>query len=110
MSDKARNSKNALEPAEIKEMFREFKETKDFKLRDRLIEEHLYIADILAKKYVNKGIEYDDLYQVASIGLILAIDRYDIDKGYEFSSYATPTIIGEIKKYFSCLLYTSRCV
>lgn len=100
MSDKARNSKNALEPAEIKEMFREFKETKDFKLRDRLIEEHLYIADILAKKYVNKGIEYDDLYQVASIGLILAIDRYDIDKGYEFSSYATPTIIGEIKKYF----------
>ncbi|MGF0040245.1 SigB/SigF/SigG family RNA polymerase sigma factor [Peptoniphilaceae bacterium SGI.131] len=69
-------------------------------IRDILIERHLYIAEILAKKYINKGIEYDDLYQVASLGLILALDRFNIDKGYEFSSYATPTIVGEIKRYF----------
>lgn len=69
-------------------------------VRDKLIEHHIYIAEILAKKYVNKGIEYDDLFQVASLGLIYAIDRYDIDKGFEFSSYATPTIVGEIKRYF----------
>ncbi len=100
MTEKGKTGKKSLPAAEIKKMFREFQKTGDYKLRDKLIEEHLYIADILAKKYVNKGIEYDDLYQVASIGLILAIDRYDIDKGYEFSSYATPTIIGEIKKYF----------
>jgi len=54
----------------------------------------------LSKRYVNKGIEYDDLFQVASLGLIYAIERFDIEKGYEFSSFATPTIIGEIKKYF----------
>ena len=70
------------------------------RVRDSLIEKHLYIAEILAKKYVNKGIDYDDLYQVASLGLILAIDRFDYSKGYEFSSYATPTIVGEIKRYF----------
>lgn len=69
-------------------------------VRDRLIEHHLYIAVILSKKYVNKGIEFDDLYQVASLGLIFAIDRFDVSKGYEFSSYATPTIVGEIKRYF----------
>lgn len=69
-------------------------------LRDRLIEHHIYIAEILSKKYVNKGIEYDDLFQVASLGLIFAIDRFDVSKGYEFSSFATPTIVGEIKRYF----------
>lgn len=69
-------------------------------VRDRLIEHHIYIAEILSKKYVNKGIEYDDLFQVASLGLIFAIDRFDVSKGYEFSSYATPTIVGEIKRYF----------
>lgn len=80
---------------ELKRLKREIKS-----VRDKLIEHHIYIAEILAKKYVNKGIEYDDLFQVASLGLIYAIDRYDIDKGFEFSSYATPTIVGEIKRYF----------
>lgn len=94
------NRSEKIDNGELKKLFEEFDKTKDPLIRDTLIENHLYIADILAKKYINKGIEYDDLYQVASIGLILAIDRYDISKGYEFSSYATPTIIGEIKKYF----------
>lgn len=84
----------------INQLFREYAQTKDIKTRNILIEEHLYIAEILAKKYINKGIEYDDLFQVASIGLIFAVDRFDASKGFEFSSYATPTIIGEIKKYF----------
>ncbi|MDO5690389.1 MAG: SigB/SigF/SigG family RNA polymerase sigma factor [Tissierellia bacterium] len=100
MAGRLKGDREKRDPAEIKEFFREFAVSKDPKLRELLIEEHLYIADILAKKYINKGIEYDDLYQVASIGLILAIDRYDVEKGFEFSSYATPTIIGEIKKYF----------
>ena len=88
------------EQAEIREMFIEYDKTRDPQLREILIEKHLYIAEILAKKYDNKGIEYDDLFQVASIGLILAIDRYDVSKGFEISSFATPTIVGEIKKYF----------
>ena len=97
MSEKKGNN---TQQEDIKALFREYRITNDKKTRDILIEKNLYIAEILAKKYVNKGIEYDDLLQVASIGLILAIERYDIEKGYEFSSYATPTIVGEIKKYF----------
>lgn len=99
---------NNLEDMDTKSLFKEFKKTKDKKIRDILIERHLYIAEILAKKYVNRGIDYDDIFQVASIGLIYAIDRYDIDKGYEFSSFATPTIIGEIKKYFRDKGWTIR--
>ena len=88
------------EKRDIKELFAEFDKTKDPKIREEIIERNLYIAEILAKKCVNRGMDYDDLYQVASIGLILAVDRYDVSKGFEFSSYATPTIMGEIKKYF----------
>ena len=89
-----------LTKEERKEMFQEYAKTKDQELRDILIEEHLYIAEILSKKYANRGIDYDDIFQVASIGLIYGVERYDPSKGYEFSSFATPTIIGEIKKYF----------
>ncbi|MDF2616356.1 MAG: SigB/SigF/SigG family polymerase sigma factor, partial [Sedimentibacter sp.] len=52
------------------------------------------------RKYSNKGIEHDDIYQIACMGLIYAIERFDITKGFEFTSFATPTILGEIKKYF----------
>ena len=85
---------------EIKRKFEEYYETRDIKLRDQLIEEHMYIVDILSNKYVGKGIEKEDLYQVASLGLIFAVERFDPSKGYEFSSFATPTIMGELKRYF----------
>ena len=91
-----------------KEMFRQYSITRDENIRNQLIEEHLYLAEILAKKYQGKGIEYEDIYQVASMALIYAVDRYDVDKGYEFSSFATPTIIGEIKKYFRDKGWTIR--
>lgn len=94
------NLDRRLTKEERKELFKEYHETEDQEIRDILIEEHLYIAEILSKKYKGRGIDYDDIYQVASIGLIYAIQRYDPDKGFEFSSFATPTIIGEIKKYF----------
>ncbi len=102
------NLNKKLDKQEIKQLFREYKETGDKELREILIEEHLYIAEILAKKYLNRGIDYDDIFQVASIGLIYAIDRYDVDKGFEFSSFATPTIVGEIKKYFRDKGWTIR--
>lgn len=92
------NDKN--DKKEIEEKFLEFYKTKDPKLREELIERHMYIVDILSNKYTGKGIEKDDLYQVASLGLIYAIDRYNPEKGYAFSSFATPTIMGEIKRYF----------
>lgn len=96
------------EKMDTTELFKNFSKNKDKETRDTLIERHLYIAEILSKKYSNRGIEYDDLYQVASIGLIYAIDRYDINKGYQFSSFATPTIIGEIKKHFRDKGWTIR--
>lgn len=83
-----------------KELFRLYKENKERAIRNELFKRYHYIAEILSKKFINKGIEYEDIYQVASLGLIFAIERFDIDRGFEFSSFATPTIIGEIKKYF----------
>lgn len=84
----------------LEALFREYCKTRDIKLRNILVEKYLYIAEIIAKKFANRGIDYDDLYQVASLALIKALERYDINKGYKFSSFATPTIIGEIKNYF----------
>lgn len=83
-----------------KELFRIYAENRSVEIRNELVQRHLYIAEILSKKFLNKGIEYEDIYQVASLGLIFAIERFDIEKGFEFSSFATPTIIGEIKKHF----------
>ncbi|SHK00376.1 SigB/SigF/SigG family RNA polymerase sigma factor [Paramaledivibacter caminithermalis] len=90
----------ALDELDNKELFSIYRDTKDIKIRNELANRYLYIPEILSKKYVNKGIDYEDIYQVASLGLIYAIERFDIDRGFEFSSFATPTIIGEIKKYF----------
>jgi len=89
-----------FEDMENKALFLLYKETRDITIRNELIKRYLYITEILSKKYINKGIDYEDIYQVASLGLIYAIERFDIDRGFEFSSFATPTIIGEIKKYF----------
>lgn len=108
MENKSFYTKEDLEKHDIKELFKIFKETQNKEIRDYLIEKHLYIAEILSKKYANRGIDYDDIFQVASIGLIYAINRYDVDKGFEFSSFATPTIIGEIKKYFRDKGWTIR--
>ena len=83
-----------------KDLFLEYRKTKDPKLRNRIVEDHMYMVDILIRKYLNKGVEYDDLYQVASLALISAVERFDPEKGFEFSSFATPTIIGDIKKHF----------
>ncbi len=89
-----------ISEVDSKVLFKHYKEEKNVLVRNELIHRYLYITEILSKKYINKGIDYEDIYQVASLGLIYAIERFDVDRGYEFSSFATPTIIGEIKKYF----------
>ncbi len=82
------------------ELFDRYYKQRDISLRNQIVEKYLYMVDILIRKYLNKGVEYDDLYQIGAMALISAVERFDPTKGYEFSSFATPTIIGEIKKYF----------
>jgi len=80
--------------------FVEFASTRDPRLRDRLVEDHLGLAHQLARRFANRGETHDDLVQVASLGLINAVDRFDPDRGFEFSTFATRTVLGELKRHF----------
>jgi RNA polymerase sigma-B factor len=83
-----------------RELLRRYHEDGDVEARERLIEQHLPLVRSLARRYANRGEQLEDLVQVGSIGLIKAIDRFDIDRGVELTTYATPNIIGEIKRHF----------
>lgn len=82
------------------ELLNEYAQRPTVELRNRIVEENLYIVEILIRKYLGKGVDYDDLYQVGAMALVSAVERFDPSKGFEFKSFATPTILGEIKKYF----------
>ena len=81
-------------------LFERYRQSGDVALRNEIAEKYLYIADILAKKFVGRGVEYDDLKQVASLALLRGIERFDPSLGMQFSTFITPTIAGEIKNYF----------
>ena len=68
--------------------------------RNEIVDKYIYLAEIISRKFLNRGMEYEDIFQVACIALIKAVERFDPDKGVKFVSFATPTIIGEIKRYF----------
>lgn len=85
---------------EIKRLLRLWNETHLPEYRDRLVEAHLYIAEIIARKFSGRGVDYDDLYQVASLALFKAIGRYDPERGIQLSSFVTPGMVGEVKNYF----------
>jgi RNA polymerase sigma-B factor len=70
------------------------------RLRDELVVVHLNLVRFLAVRFANRGEPLDDLVQVGTVGLLKAIDRFDLERGVEFTTYATPTIVGEIKRYF----------
>jgi RNA polymerase sigma-B factor len=78
----------------------EYQRSKDVNLRNRLVEENLPLVNALIKKFLNKGADYEDLYQVGALALVYAVERFDAVKGYSFASFATPTILGEIKRFF----------
>ena len=69
-------------------------------LRDRLVELHLPLVEYLARRFTGRNEPWPDLVQVGVIGLLKSIDRFDPERGLEFSTYATPTILGEIKRHF----------
>ena len=86
-----------------RELFARFAETTDAErdaLRDELVVAHLNLVRFLAVKFANRGEPLDDLIQVGTVGLLKAIDRFELERGVEFTTYATPTIVGEIKRYF----------
>ena len=81
-------------------LLRRYHEDGDLAARDQLIERYMSLVRSLARRYAYRGEQLDDLVQIGSIGLIKAIDRFDIDRGVELTTYATPNIIGEIKRHF----------
>ena len=83
-----------------RELLRRYHERGDVEARERLIEQYLPLVRSLARRYSYRGEQLEDLVQVGCIGLIKAIDRFDVDRGVELTTYATPNIIGEIKRHF----------
>jgi RNA polymerase sigma-B factor len=89
-------------PAEKRDrdLLRRYHEEGDLAAREQLIEEHMSLVRSLARRYSYRGEQLDDLVQIGAIGLIKAIDRFDLERGVELTTYATPNIIGEIKRHF----------
>ena len=92
--------KLAWDKERTRELFRRYKLEGDEDAREQLILNHLNLVRFLAAKFKNKGEPLDDLIQVGTVGLIKAIDRFDISRDLEFTTYSTPTILGEIKRHF----------
>lgn len=82
------------------ELFRQYYLDHSQALREQLVENHMNLVRFLAKKFVNRGEPLEDLISVGSIGLMHAIDRFDPERGIRFATFATPTIVGEIKRHF----------
>jgi RNA polymerase sigma-B factor len=100
-----RSERTAADRARAREMFVRLSELPEddperAQLRNELVEAHVPLVEYLARRFRNRGEPLDDLVQVATIGLIKSVDRFDLERGVEFSTYATPTIVGEIKRHF----------
>jgi RNA polymerase sigma-B factor len=80
--------------------FFEFRRSRDRTVRNTLIERHVGIAHHLARRYRHRGVANDDLTQIAMLGLLKAVERFDPEQGTPFASFATPTILGELRRYF----------
>ena len=83
-----------------RELLRRYHQQGDLAAREQLIEQYMSLVRSLARRYSYRGEQLEDLVQIGAIGLIKAIDRFDLDRGVELTTYATPNIIGEIKRHF----------
>lgn len=93
---------------ETKKLFREYFKSRDKDIREKLILQHEYLVSFLVKRFSSRGESEEDLQQVGRIGLIQAIDRFEPSRDVEFVSFATPTICGEIRRYFRDKGWTVR--
>ncbi len=93
-----------LDKSEVKELFRAYQGAADeeerLQHRERLVQQYIGLVEFLARRFRNRGEPLEDLVQVGTIGLLKAIDRFDLDREVEFSTYATPTVVGELKRHF----------
>ncbi len=89
-----------MQQGEDMALFRAYRSAPTEALRNELTVRYLHIARIIARRFSGKGVDFDDLYQVASLALIKAVERFDPDYGVLFQSYATPKMVGEVKNYF----------
>ena len=87
-------------PNDDKILLRRYHNEGDLQAREQLIERYMSLVRSLARRYSYRGEQLDDLVQIGAIGLIKAIDRFDLNRGVELTTYATPNIIGEIKRHF----------
>ncbi len=96
MENKTQNTLNYDEA----QLFSLYINTGNLEYRNEIVANYLGLAEYLSKKFLNRGVDFDDIYQVACLALIKAVDRFSPDKGVKFVSFATPTILGEIKRFF----------
>jgi RNA polymerase sigma-B factor len=80
--------------------FAEYRRTKDRRIRNELIEDNRQVAERVARRFPNRSLAWDDLHQVAMLGLLKAVERFDPDRGFKFTTFAEPTISGELKRHF----------
>jgi RNA polymerase sigma-B factor len=95
-----------IERAKVRALFRRLRKTRDGATRETLILAHERLAFYLTQRFLGRGQPAEDVIQTARIGLIKAVDRFDARRGVEFTTYATPTIVGEIRRYFRDTLWS----
>jgi RNA polymerase sigma-B factor len=98
------NERATLSRDEVRDLFIAYREAPDestrLKYREMLVDQHIGLVEFLSRRFRNRGELLEDLVQVGTIGLLKAIERFDLDREVEFSTYATPTIVGELKRHF----------
>src|SRR5258705_9380203 len=90
----------ATDRNELRRKLEEYAESGDKVLRDEIVGSQVGLAEYLARRFKNRGEPIEDLIQVALLGLLKAVERFDPSRGLEFSTFATPTIVGELKRHF----------
>src|SRR5215203_1119979 len=103
-----RPARGAHERRREAQLFRRYCSTRDPSLREQLVETYLPLARTIARRYQSQRVPIEDLVQVAAIGLMKAIDRFDPARGVAFSSYAVPTMVGEVQRYFRDFTWAVR--
>lgn len=100
MATKNEATVKRLSNEEVKILFLKYNQTHDPAIREKIITQHMPLVEFLAQKFKYRGVDMEDLVQIGYFALIKAVERFDVTRDYQFTTFATPTILGEIKKYF----------